>query len=168
MKTKVALGIAALALAIVPAAAIAGKEAPDFGGKINKKPNRYIGFNVERNSNGKRVVNNAFLQNVPIDCPGTKDDGNESGRIDGNFRVRPDKTFGGTRSYPFTRPARRGGDPTGIKFTFKGEFTSGKRANGTVELTLFRDTGGDCHMKELPWRARKPAPAPPGGPILLP
>ena len=168
MKLRVAVIAVVSAFAMVPAYATGGgvgPKNPDFGGKLDGKKNRYFGFDVVRN-NGKRRVFPNIVRNAPFDCPGTADDGTESGFLEKSFRVRPDKTFGGTRRYDFGKA--RGVDATGLKYTLEGEFTSGRRAKGTLQITTFLEAGGSCRTPVMNWRARKPAPDPPGGVIIGP
>ena len=151
MKKLFAAG--ALIAALSAPSALAG-ELPEYGGKIEKDASRYFGFDVKR---GK--VQKAFARNLAFkDCDDPEDDGPQSGSFDAKFPVANDGSFGGTAKDIFTR---RGG-ATGIRYTIKGTI-DGNQANGTLKAKLL---GTGCRSGEVEWKAKKPAPEPPGGVVL--
>ena len=123
---------------------------PEYGGRIERDPNAFFGFDVV-NRNGHRVVTNMFVINIPTACFDPGDDRRQTGPLEGSLRVRGGGRFRGTRTNEF-RP--RGTIATGLKYTVRGRL-DGSRAKGTINIRI---EGSNCYTGTLSWRAKKPPP----------
>ena len=140
----------------IPAVAIGGPPPdPEYGGKLDGKKSRYIGFDV-KGKGGDRRITNGFLTNIYLDCPGSGNDGTQSGGLEKPVDVKANGIFDETKKYDFdpVPPPRRGDDPTGIKYRLRGDL-DGDRAEGTVRVQLL---GNDCDSGTVDFVAKKPAP----------
>jgi hypothetical protein len=146
---KAAICIGALAL---PAVALGGPPPdPEYGGKIDGKKSRYIGFDIKGSGNN-RTLKNMFIVNVPFhDCDDPADDGKQGGGFEGAFDIDGNGRFGGTETDMFRRHR---GTPTGLKYTLKGK-VDGNRAEGSLETKVL---GTNCKSGKVEWEAKKPAP----------
>jgi len=135
----------------LPAIALGGPPPdPEYGGKIDGKPSRYIGFDIKGSGGSKRLVN-MFVRNVPFDrCDDPADDGKDGGSFEGKFPIDGNGKFDDTKTDQFD--AR--GVATGITYTLKGSL-DGSRAQGTLKMKLL---GTNCRSGEVDWKARKPSP----------
>jgi hypothetical protein len=150
MRSRLAIAICIGAIGI-PAVAFGGPPLdPEYGGKIDKKQNRYIGFDIKGRGDDRKLQN-MFIRNVPFhDCDDPADDGKDGGSFEGKFPIRQGGKFGGTKTDLFN--AR--GIASGITYTLKGTL-DGNRADGTLKMKLL---GTNCRSGEVDWKARKPAP----------
>ena len=140
--------IGAIAL---PAVALGGPPDPEYGGKIDGKKSRYIGFDIGGGGNN-RILKNMFIVNVPFsDCDDPADDGKTGGGYEGKFQIDANGKFEDTKTDDFTR---RHGGATGLKYTLKGKL-DGNRAEGTLKTKVL---GTNCKSGTVEWVAKKPAP----------
>jgi len=123
---------------------------PEYGGKIDDKKNRYIGFKIAGKGND-RVLKKMFIVNVPFTCEDPADSGRDGGFFQGKFEVDRNGRFSGTRKEDFRR---RHGGPSGLEYTLKGKL-EGKTAEGTLDTTVL---GSNCESGKVEWVAKKPPP----------
>jgi hypothetical protein len=151
-----AICIGAVAL---PAAAVGGPMAPDpeYGGKLEDKRNRYVGFDVT-GSGGDRKIKNTFVVNMRFDCQGEMNDGPQSGELSRAVKVKPNGSFDDTITYE-PRPVPIRGGPEKIRYRLAGDLQGG-RANGFIRIELL---GGPtpCDSGKQDFKVKKPAPPPP-------
>lgn len=152
---KLALVLAAAGALAVPAEA-AGPPAPEYGGEIDKKSDRYFGFDV-KGSGGDRKIKNAFAINIPFSgCDDEMQNGEQSGPLEKSVDVKANGSFNETHTYKPAIMPRRGGPPK-ISYTLKGEL-DGNKATGTIRIQFKRD---GCDTGSRPFKAKSPAPKPP-------
>jgi hypothetical protein len=124
---------------------------PEYGGRIDDNPDRYIGFDV-KGSGGDRVIKNTFIENIPFHgCNDPSDNGPDSGDLDKKVEVKKNGSFDGKHSYDFG--ITRGGGATGLTYWLKGELDK-DLAVGTIRIKLH---GTGCDSGERPFKAPKPA-----------
>ena len=124
---------------VLPAVALGGPPPnPEYGGKIDKKPNRYIGFDISGQGNNRKLQE-MFIVNVPFSgCDDPGDDGRESGSFDKKFAVDENGKFGDTKTDMFNARGVATGSPTPLR--------EGRRQRGQ------RHAQGEDPRHELPFR----------------
>ena len=144
-----------VSVAAVPALAVAGPfpSDPEYGGKLEGKKNRYIGFDVKR-SGDDRKIKQVFVINMAFDCEGSENDGPESGELEKAVGVKANGKFDKTVKYFFE--TMRGDEPRGLKYRLAGEL-DGKKAEGTLRIKTLGN-GEGCDSGTQDFVAKKPAP----------
>ncbi len=133
-----------------PALAVGGPDGPEYGGKIDDRKGRYIGFDIA-GTGGNKQLRHMFIVGVPFDrCDDPADDGKQGGDFKGVFDIARNGRFGGTETDMF----RRRGTPEGIKYTLDGKL-DGREAKGTLKMKII---GTNCRSGLVEWKAKKPAP----------
>lgn len=135
----------------IPAVAIGGPPPdPEYGGKIENKENRYLGFDVKGSGNDKKI-SNGFIINLPFKCNDPMNNEKESGTLEKPIKVKSDGSFDDTKQYDFDS---RGG-ASGIRYRLKGEL-DGNKATGFLDVELL-GTGG-CKSGKQDFKVKKPSP----------
>jgi hypothetical protein len=153
-----AISIGAIAL---PAAALGGAPpTPEYGGKLEKKENHYLGFDV-KSSGGDRKIKNAFAVNVPFKCEDRSDNGTQSGDLNRAVPVKANGSFDETHKYNLERSAPRRGGAGKIRYWLAGDL-EGNKATGFVRIELLRaGPNNDCDSGKQKFKVKSPAPEPP-------
>jgi hypothetical protein len=125
---------------------------PEYGGTIEGKSDRYLGFDRTR-IDGKDFLTRIFEVNMKFHhCDDPMDDGEESGGLDGKVKVKPDGSFDETKSYNF-EPAHKN-EATGLTYRLAGQL-DGRTAEGIIQIDL---KGNGCKSGKQSFEVKKPAP----------
>lgn len=159
MKRKYLFAVSALAAASLAAPASAGIDDNQWQGRVERDPNTYFGFDIDRTQSGKKVAKvGAYLG---YSCT----NGNQIrayARIPGRLAVKNGRFAGILRDdNPPSRSAR--GTADSITYRVRGRFLRGGKARGRIDAELTYSTPGGlgrCYSGDLDWRARRGADLP--------
>lgn len=161
MRKLAGISAVTVCLTISGTAAAGLEDKPEYGGKIDDKKSRYIGFDVT-GSGDERRIKNIFVANVRFkDCDDPMNNGEQSGSLEGSANVKPNGNFSKTADYDFSETRGGDGNATGLKYKLEGRL-EGKKADGTLRIQV---KGNGCDSGKVEWKAKKPSPDPPVGPL---
>lgn len=153
-RTLIGLSLCAVLVMSAVAVAVAGSS-PEYGGRIEKDPNTFLGFDLTGKAHNQTVKHGSANQvNVACTLDGF------SGRL-GTIKIKAAKVtngkFSGKGSGSLLQ-MRAVGFPETYAYKIKGKI-KGKNASGTISVTA-KGQGNRCYSGILKWKATKPPPAP--------
>lgn len=163
--------VAGACLAAPASAGIALPAFPEneFEGLAERDPYTYVGFDVAKKRDEKKVAK--VTAHLAYACD-SGETGRALDRVNGKLSIDEDGEFAGTlrgTTDPTTmRSTLRGGNPRNVKYRLKGKLKSKKKAKGTIDAQL-RFTPGPpvsvrgeaepvrCYTGALDWKAKRGA-----------
>ena len=145
--------LVALSLALTATLA-AARIATDFGGRIEKDPNTFIGFDMSGSGKHKQVTG-LFVDQVNVACDNDAFSGRQGTlQLSKSLKVNSKGAFKGSNTQNL--PVRAFGVPTKYKVSVKGKIKR-KKAKGTVVVGLLGNNA-HCYSGTLRWKATDPPP----------